>query len=101
MQEDQSSSYYQDFPTDPKLDYFCRNLEDGWLGNHKTLPSTFLEIKIYLNQATTTLMGANKVKFIWTLKPSPTKPSTHYTIDLWSEDIYDLGKTLALFMGFL
>lgn len=45
----------------PKLDYFRHDLVDGWLANHKTLPSTFLEIKTYINQAATTLMGADKV----------------------------------------
>ena len=43
----------------PKLDYFHRDLVNGWLANHKTLPFTFLEIKTYINQATTTLMGAD------------------------------------------
>ena len=69
--------------------------------NHKTLPTTFLEIKTYINQATTMLMGADKVKYIWTLKASPSKPSTHYAIDLWAEGSYDMGESLVLFIGFL
>lgn len=95
------SSFYQEFPTNPKLDYFRRDVVDAWLATDKTFPTTFLDIKRYLNQATTTLMGADRVKYIWTLKDSPSKPSTHYAIDLWSEGIYDLGESLALFMGFL
>ena len=71
------------------------------MASHKTLPTTYLDIKIYLNQATITLMGANKVMYIWTLKPSRSKPRTHYAIDLWSEGIYDMGESLALYMGFL
>lgn len=62
--EDPPSLYNQDFLTDPKLDYFCRDLVDGWLANHKTLPTTFLEIKTYINEATLTLMGASKVRYI-------------------------------------
>ena len=46
-------------------------------------------------------MGADRVKYIWTFKKSVAKPMTHYAIDLWSEGIYDLGESLALFMGFL
>lgn len=95
LHKDPSSSYYQDFPTNPKLDDFCHVLVDGWLANHKTLPSTYLKIKTYLNRATTTLMGTNNIKSIWTLKPSPRK------VDLWVEAIYNLGESLTLFMGFL
>ena len=47
------------------------------------------------------LMGADKVKYIWTLKASPSKPSTHYAIDLWAEGSYDMGESLVLFIGFL
>lgn len=46
-------------------------------------------------------MGADKVMYIWSLKARPSKPRTHYAIDLWSEGTYDLGESLALFMGFL
>lgn len=46
-------------------------------------------------------MGADKVMYIWTLKASPSKPRTHYAIDLWSEGTYDLSESLPLFMGFL
>lgn len=74
---------------------------NGWLANHKTLPSTFLQIKTYINQATTTLMGADKIKDIWTLKPSPTKLSTHCAIDMWAVGIYQVAESLALFMGLL
>lgn len=49
LREEPPSSYYQDFPTDPKLEYFRRDLVDGWLANHKSLPTTFLEITTYLN----------------------------------------------------
>ena len=92
---DPLSSYYEDFPTNPELDYFRCDLVDGWLANHLTLPSTYLEMKTYINDATTTLMGGDNVKYIWTLKPGPSKPSTHYAIDLWAEGIYDMGKSLA------
>ena len=40
-------------------------------------------------------------KYIWTLKDSPTRPTTHYAIEMWSHAYYDLGESLALFMGFL
>ena len=46
-------------------------------------------------------MGADKVKYIWTLMDSPTRPTTHYAIEMWAEGYYDLGESLALFMGFL
>ena len=38
LHEDPPSSYYQDFPTDPKLDYFRRDLVEGWLAAYNTLP---------------------------------------------------------------
>ena len=74
---------------------------NGWLANHQTLPTTYLEIKTYINEATTTLMGAGYVKYIWTLTTSPSKPARSYAINMWAEAIYDLGESLALFMGFL
>jgi len=46
-------------------------------------------------------MRADKVKYIWTLKDSPPRPTTHYAIEMWAEGYYDLGESLALFMGFL
>ena len=92
---DPLSLYYQDFPTNPKLDYFRCDLVDGWLANHLTLPSTYLEMKTYINDATTTLMDGDNVKYIWTLKPGPSNPSTHYAIDLWAEGIYDMGESLG------
>ena len=46
-------------------------------------------------------MGADKVKYIWTLQDSPTRPTTHYAIEMWAEGYYDLEESLALFMGFL
>ena len=97
LHEDSPSSYYQDFPTDPKLDYFRRDLVDGWLTNHQTLPTTYLEIKTYINDATTTLMGADHVKYIWTLTASPSQPAyaCYYTINMWTEAVYDLGESLA------
>lgn len=98
---DSPSSFYEDFPTNPKLDYFRRDVVDTWLATNKSFPTTFLDIKRYLNQATITLMGADRVKYIWTFKESVAKPVTHYAIDLWSEGMYDLGESLALFMGFL
>ena len=70
MQTNLSTSQGGDHTHRPKLDYFRRDLVNGWLANYKTLPFTFLEIKTYINQATTTLMGADKIKDIWTLKPS-------------------------------
>ena len=84
IQTTRSTIHWGDETHRPKLDYFRRDLVDGCLANHKTLPSTFLEIKTYINQATTTLMGADKVVDIWTLTTSPSKPSTHYAIDLWA-----------------
>ena len=101
MQTNLSTSQGGDHTHRPKLDYFRRDLVNGWLANHKTLPSTFLEIKTYINQATTTLMGADKIKDIWTLKPSPTKLSTHCAIDMWDGGIYQVAESLALFMGLL
>ena len=95
------SSYDVNFPTDPKLDYFRRDVVDAWLATEKFLPTTFSAIKRYINRATTTLMGADRVKYIWTLKDSPSRPSTHYAIELWAEGDYDLGESLALMMGFL
>ena len=96
---DPPSSYYQDFPTNPKLDYFRFDLVDGWLANHMTLPSTYLEMKTYINDATTTLMGGDNVKYIWTLTPSPSKPSTHYAkidrTDLRHGRILRTGTTWA------
>ena len=91
------------FPTDPKLDYFRRDLVDTYLATHGfgSLPTTFPRIKQYINDATLTLMGADQVKYVWTLLDSPTRPTTHYAIDMWAEGYYDLGESLALFMGFL
>ena len=91
------------FPTDPKLDYFRRDIVDTYLATHGfgRLPTTFPRIKQYINDATLTLMGADKVKYIWTLQDSPTRPTTHYAIEMWAEGYYDLGESLALFMGFL
>ena len=45
-------------------------------------------------------MGADQVQYIWTFKRSPTQ-STKYAIDLWASAVYNLGKALALLMGFL
>ena len=101
LHQEPPSSYYQDFPTKPKLDHFRRDLVDGCLASHKALPSTYLEIQTYINQVTTTLIGADKVKYIWTLKLSPSKPDRYYAIDVWAELIYDMAESLALFMGFL
>ena len=101
LHEDLLSSYYQDFPTDPKLHYFCHDLVDGCLANHTTFPITYLEIKTYLNQHTTTLMSVDNVKYIWTLTTSPSKPYRYYSINLLAEAFYNLDESLALFMGFL
>lgn len=101
MQTTRSTIHGCDQTQRPQLDYFRRDLVDGWLANHKTLPSTFLEIKTYINEANTTLMGVDKVVDIWTLTTSPSKPSTHYAIDLWAIDVYEIAESLALFMGFL
>ena len=98
---DSPGSFDENFPTNPKLDYFRRDVVDAWLTTHKTLPTTYLDIKRYLNQATATLMGADRVKYVWTLKDSPSRPSTQYAIDMWAEGRYDLGESLALMMGFL
>ena len=46
-------------------------------------------------------MGADRVKYIWTLKNSTARPATHYGIELWAFGNYDLGESLALMMGFL
>ena len=91
------------FSTDPKLDYFRRDVVDTYLATHGfgSLPTTFPGIKQYINDATLTLMGADKVKYIWTLQDSPTRPTTHYAIEMWAEGYYDLEESLALFMGFL
>ena len=91
-------SYDVNFPTNPKLDYFCRDVVGAWLGTDKIFPTTFLDVKRYINQATATLMGADRVKYIWMLKDSP---FTHYAINLWAEGQYDLGELLALMVGFL
>ena len=32
------------FPTNPKLDYFCRDLVEGWLARYDTLPITYTHI---------------------------------------------------------
>ena len=101
LHEDLLSSYYQDFPTNPKLHSFCHDLVDGCLANHTTLPITYLEIKTYLNQHTTTLMSVDNVKYIWTLMTSPSKPDRYYSINLLAEAFYNLDESLALFMGFL
>lgn len=98
---DSPGSNDENFPVNPKLDYFRRDLVDAWLTTDKRLPTTHLDVKRYLNQATATLMGANRVKYVWTLEESPSRPSTHYAIDLWAQGQYDLGESLALFMGFL
>ena len=91
------------FPTNPKLDYFRRDIVDAYLSTHGfgSLPTTFPRIKQYINDTTLTLMGADKVKYIWTLKDSPTRPTTHYAIEMWSHGYYDLGESLALWIGFL
>ena len=101
LHKDLLSSYHQDFPADPKLHYFRHDLVDGCLANHTTLPITYLEIKTYLNQHTTTLMSVDNVKYIWTLTTSPSKPDRYYSINLLAEAFYNLDKSLALFMGFL
>ena len=46
-------------------------------------------------------MERDKIKYIWTLKDSPSRPTTHYAIEMWAEGFYDLGESLALWMGFL
>ena len=86
-----------------KLDYFRRDIVDTYLATHGfgSLPTTFPRIKQYINDTTLTLMGADEVKYIWTPQDSPTRPATHYTIKMWAEGYYDLGESLALFMGFL
>ncbi|KAL9958865.1 hypothetical protein ACROYT_G035937 [Oculina patagonica] len=94
-------TFDRNFPTNPKLDYFRRDVVDAWLATDKILPTTFLDVKRYLNQATRTLMGSHRVKYVWALKDSPHRPRTHYAIDLWAEGQYDLGESLALLMGFL
>ena len=93
----------KNFPTNHKLDYFRRDIVDTYLATHGfgSLSTTFPRIKQYINDATLTLMGADKVKYIWTLMDSPTRPTTHYAIEMWAEGYYDLGESLALFMGFL
>ena len=85
-----------DFPMNSKLDYFRRDLLDIYLTMYNSLPTTFEEVKVYLNDASRSLMGADRVKYIWTLKNS-----THYGIELWAFGNYDLGESLALMMGFL
>ena len=65
-----------DFPSNPKLDYFRRDLVEDWLARYKTLPVSYTETQNYINRATTTLMGEDNAKYIWTLKPSPTQSTT-------------------------
>ena len=45
MQTTRSTIHGGDQTHRPKLDYFQCDLVDGWVANHKTSPSTFLEIK--------------------------------------------------------
>jgi len=49
------------FPTNPKLDYFRRDIVDTYLSTYGfgSLPTTFSRIKQYINDATLTLMGAD------------------------------------------
>ncbi len=68
---DSPKKFGRNFPTNPKLDYFRRDVVDSWLATNKILPTTFLDVKRYLNQATRTLMGAHRVKYVWTLKDRP------------------------------
>ena len=47
-------------------------------------------------------MGSlQRTRYIWTLKDSTVRPTTHYSIELWAFANYDLGESLALMMGFL
>ena len=95
------SSDDPNFPMNSKLDYFRRDILDRYLGSKLSLPTYFLQVKEYVNDATVTLMGADRVKYIWTLKASTARPDTHYTIETWAFGEYDLGESLALIMGFL
>lgn len=67
------------FPPNPKLDYFRRNLVEGWLAAYNTLPVSYLDIENYIKGATKTLMGVDQVRYIWTFKRSPTQ-STKYAL---------------------
>ena len=67
---------------------------------YNTLPVSYLDIENYIKEATKTLMGVDQVQYIWTFKRSPTQ-STKYAIDLWASAVYNLGRALALLMGFL
>ena len=101
IQTTRSSIHGGDQTHRPKLDYFRRDLVDGWLTNHKTLPFTFLETKTYINQATNMLTTGNNVSDIWNFVSSPSKPSTHYAIDMWAIDVYKIAESLALFVGLM
>ena len=83
------------FPPNPKLDFV-----EAWLFAYNTLPITYLDIRNYIKDATSTLMGADHGQYIWTINRSLAHPST-YAIDFWASAVYDLGESLALFMGFL
>ena len=88
------------FPPNPKLDYFRRDFVEAWLFAYNTLPITYLDIRNYINDATSTLMGADHGQYIWTINRSLTHSNT-YAINLWALAVYDLGESFALFMGFL
>ena len=71
-----------DFPSNPKLDYFRRDLVEDWLARCKTLPISYTETQDYINGATSTLMGDANIKYIWNLKPSPTKSTNIFSVNL-------------------
>ena len=93
--------YDVNFPTNPKLDYFCCDLVDARLATNKILPTTFLGCQTIYQSSHYYPDEDDRIKYIWTIKDSPSRPSTHYAIDLWDEGQYDLRESLALMMGFL
>ena len=99
LQMEMESTDDDDFPMNSKLDYFRRDILDRYLASKLSLPTYFLQE--YLNDATVTLMGADRVKYIWTTKNSTAHPDTHYTIETWAFGEYDLGESLAFIIGFL
>ena len=54
------------FPANPQLDYFRHDLVEAWLFAYNTLPITYVDIKNYINDATSTLMGAHQAQYIHT-----------------------------------
>lgn len=87
-----SSSLNQDFPTNPKMDYFCSNLVDAWLATDKTFPKGF-PCTLAVAPFQTQMYGHNCKCHLPHVDFQPlavlTHHLNHFQVHLWNSD--DLG----------